>query len=149
MELGIKHSPDRYSEEHRKMTFAQARALYRVFCNRTPIDCLPQKEPEQCPCRQEPLSVRHLFELCNLLDTARSKIFDKMAKDMHEDGFFKFFNPNNTERICHFLERTRLGFSKAINWADKLSDKELNEDIDMDRSSGKEEDEDLPWRIFE
>jgi hypothetical protein len=47
MELGIKHSPDRYSEEHRNMAFAQARALYRVFCNRTPIDCLPQKEPEQ------------------------------------------------------------------------------------------------------
>jgi hypothetical protein len=31
MELGIKHSPDRYSEEHQNMTFAQARALYRVF----------------------------------------------------------------------------------------------------------------------
>jgi hypothetical protein len=39
--------------------------------------------------------------------------------------------------------------SKEINWDDKLSDEELNEDIDMDRSSGKEEDEDLPWRIFE
>jgi hypothetical protein len=55
MELGIKHSLDKYSEEHRNMTFAQARALYRVFCNRTPSDCLPQKEPEQCPCGQEPL----------------------------------------------------------------------------------------------
>jgi ribonuclease HI len=31
MELGIKHSPGRYSEEHRKMTFEQARALYRCF----------------------------------------------------------------------------------------------------------------------
>jgi hypothetical protein len=46
MELGIKHSPDRYPEEHRNMTFAQAQALYRVFCNHTPIDCLYQKEPE-------------------------------------------------------------------------------------------------------
>jgi hypothetical protein len=46
---------------------------------------------------------------------------------MHEDNFF--FNPNNTERICHFLKRTRLGFSKGINWDNKLSDKELNEDI--------------------
>jgi hypothetical protein len=32
-------TPDRYSEEHQNMTFAQAQALYRVFCNRTPIDC--------------------------------------------------------------------------------------------------------------
>jgi hypothetical protein len=28
LELGIKHSPDRYSEEHRNMTFAQAQSLY-------------------------------------------------------------------------------------------------------------------------
>jgi hypothetical protein len=115
----------RYSEEHRNMTFAQAQALYRVFCNRTLIDFLPQKEPEQCPCGQEPLSARHLFESCNLLDTARSEIFDKTAKDMHEGDFF--LNPNNTERICHFLKRTRLGFSKGINWDDKLSDKERDD----------------------
>jgi hypothetical protein len=66
---------------------------------------------------------------------------------MHEDDFF--FNPNNTERICRFLKRTRLGFSKGINWDDKLSDKELNEDIDMNGCSDREEDEDLPWRIFD
>jgi hypothetical protein len=36
MELGIKRSPDRYPEEHWNMTFVQARAPYRVFCNRTP-----------------------------------------------------------------------------------------------------------------
>jgi hypothetical protein len=84
---------------------------------------------------------------CNLLDTARSEIFDKTAKDMHEDNFF--FSPNNTERICRFLKRTRLGFSKGINWDYKLSDKGQNEDIDMDESSDREEDKDLPWRIFE
>jgi hypothetical protein len=61
---------------------------------------------------------------------------------MYEDNFF--FNPNNTERICRFLKGTRLGFSKGIYWNDKLSDKELNEDIDMDGSSDREEDEDLP-----
>jgi hypothetical protein len=95
IELGIKHSLDEYSEEYRNMTFTQARALDLVFCNRTPSDCLPQKEPEQYPYGQESLSARHLFKLRNLLDTARTKIFDKTAKDMHEDDFF--FNPNNTE----------------------------------------------------
>jgi hypothetical protein len=30
------------------------------------------------------------------------------------------------------LNRTRLGFSKGINWDNELSDKELNENIDMD-----------------
>jgi hypothetical protein len=113
LKLGIKHSPDRYSEEHRSMTFAQARStLPSVLQPHAPIDCLPQKELEQCPCGQELLSARHLFESCNLLDTARSEIFNKTAKDMHEDNYF--FNPNNTERICRFLKRTRLGFSKGI-----------------------------------
>jgi hypothetical protein len=66
---------------------------------------------------------------------------------MHEDNFF--FNPNNIERICLFLKRIRLGFIKGINWEDRLSDKELNEDIDIDGSSDRGEDEDLPWLIFE
>jgi hypothetical protein len=66
---------------------------------------------------------------------------------VHEDDFF--FNPNNTERICRFPKRTRTRFSKGINWEDKLSDQGQNEDIDMDGSSNREEDEDLPWRSFE
>jgi hypothetical protein len=53
MELGMKHSPNRYLAEHRNMSFTQARALYRVFCNRTPIDRLPQKESERCSCREQ------------------------------------------------------------------------------------------------
>jgi hypothetical protein len=100
MELGIKH-------EHSTECFATAHRL---------IAYLRKNQNNVHADRNH----WHLFESCSLLDTARSKIFDKTAKDMHEDDFF--FNPNNIVRICHFLKRTRLGFSKGINRDDKLSD---------------------------
>jgi hypothetical protein len=54
------------------------------------------------------------------------------------------FDPRNTERICRFLKRMRLGFSKATNWEDKRSEKGQEKGVGVNGSNNREEDEDLP-----
>jgi hypothetical protein len=55
----------------RSLKFSESRALFRLFCHRTPTDPRPQGDPEPCPYGDGNMTSPHLFVTCKRFDHGR------------------------------------------------------------------------------
>jgi ribonuclease HI len=96
----------------KNLKFSESRALFRVYCNRTPSDAYPSEPPQPCQCGQDMVSGRHLFSSCAQFEAERQKLISETFGDITSDKYF--FDPRNVVHIVRFLRKTGIGFTDKI-----------------------------------
>jgi ribonuclease HI len=94
--------------------WADTRALWRVFCNRSPSDPHPNQTADPCPCGQDLHTSHHLLRDCKLLVTQRSKLQRSTTGDIQSLTFLT--NPANWVGLRNFLRDTGLGHITNISY---------------------------------
>jgi ribonuclease HI len=94
--------------------WADTRALWRVFCNRSPSDPHPNKTADPCPCGQDLHTSHHLLRDCNLLGKQRSQLQHSTTGDLQSLTFL--INPANWVGLRNFLRGTGLGHTTNISY---------------------------------
>jgi ribonuclease HI len=94
--------------------WADTRALWRVFCNRSPSDPHPNKTADPCPCGQDLHTSHHLLRDCNLLVKQRSRLQNSTTGDLQSLTFL--INPANWVGLRNFLRSTGLGHTTNISY---------------------------------
>jgi len=94
--------------------WADTRAIWRVFCNRSPTDPPPNITVELCAYGLDLNSSLHLLRDCPLLATQRVILLHSTVGDIQTPGFLT--SPQNTQPLCQFLRKTGLGHSSHLNF---------------------------------
>jgi ribonuclease HI len=108
--------------------WADTRALWRVFCNRSPSDPHPNKSGDPYPCGQDLLTSQHLLRECTLLTQQRVKMKLSTTGDIESLTFLR--NPANWLGLRHFLRATGLGYTADICYDAEATDVQNDEGSD-------------------
>jgi hypothetical protein len=101
-----------YPKSFKCLKWAETRALFRVFCNRTPSDPLPNKDQEPCICGQDFISGRHLLTACSKFQRTRDKLLKSLSGNIELESFI--LDPKNVRDIVDFLKATAIGYSSKL-----------------------------------
>jgi len=96
--------------------WADTRALWQVFCNRTPTDPPPNITADPYPCGMVLVTSYHLLRECQLLSTQRTILQHATTGDIHTPQFIT--SPENTLPLHKFLHATSLGHSTHLRFAE-------------------------------
>jgi len=96
--------------------WADTRAIWRVFCNRSPTDPPPSITADPCPCGLDLNSSHHLLRACPLLAAQRAALLHSTTGDIESLGFLTA--PQNTLPLRNFLRKTGLGHSSQLRFDD-------------------------------
>jgi ribonuclease HI len=96
----------------RGIDWADTRAMWRVFCNRSPSDPPPNIAADPCPCGLSLNSSHHLFQDCTLLSKQRTELLQSTTGDIQTVSFIT--TPTNVQPIRRFLRATGLGHSTQL-----------------------------------
>jgi hypothetical protein len=106
----------KYPEKWSSWSFDKARAIFKVYCNRTLIDPLPGKDPQQCHCSTATLSSHHILERCPLFDKARSKLQSKIGSMPLTPIGDIILSDEGCEAIFQFMKESGLGLKTDLEW---------------------------------
>jgi len=110
--------------------WADTRALWRVFCNRSPSDPLPNQVANPCPCGQDLHTSHHLLRDCTLLAQHRSLMQLSTVGDIQSLSFLT--NPTNMPSIRRFLKATGLGHTANVSFDSQPATTQTGEASDSD-----------------
>jgi hypothetical protein len=92
--------------------WADTRALWRVFCNRSPTDPPPNITADPCPCGLDLNSSHHLLRDCPLLASQRTELIKSATGDIQTPGFITA--PENFLPLRRFFRMTGLGHTTHL-----------------------------------
>jgi len=95
--------------------WADTRALWWVFCNRSPTDSPPNLAADPCPCGLDLNSSHHLLRDCPLLASQCTELVRAATGDIQTPGFITA--PQNFLPLRQFLLATGLGHSVHLCFA--------------------------------
>jgi len=99
-----------------EVEWADTRALWRVFCNRTPTDPPPNITTDPCPCGMDLVTSHHLLRECQLLSTQRTILQCATTGDIHTPQFIT--SPENALPLRKFLRTTGLSHSTHLHFTE-------------------------------
>jgi hypothetical protein len=108
----------------RSLKFGKSRALFRLFCHRTPTDPRPQDDPEPCPCRDGNMTSSHLFVTRKRFDHGRHIMETSTTGAIDTHDFL--LEPDNVAPIITFLKKTGIWFTKSLR-CDHSDEEEMTE----------------------
>jgi len=114
--------------------WADTRAMWRVFCNRSPSDPPPNITADPCPCGLSLMSSHHLLQDCTLLAKQRTELLRLSTGDIQTVRFIT--TPANAQPIRRFLRATGLGHSAHLRF-DAHTDSPTNDADDTDSDSSE------------
>jgi hypothetical protein len=94
--------------------WADTRALYRVFTNRSPSDPHPNQTSDPCPCGQDLNSSHHHLRDCILLAPQRALLQQSTKGDIQSLEYLT--EPANAAPLRRFLRTTGLGHTKNLRY---------------------------------
>jgi ribonuclease HI len=112
--------------------WADTRALWRVFCNRSPTDSPPNIEADPCPCGLDLNSSHHLLRDCPLLASQRTELVRSAIGDIQTLGFIT--SPDNFLPLHRFLRATGLGHTTHLCFKE-AANSTMTHDDDTDSDS--------------
>jgi ribonuclease HI len=111
--------------------WVDTRALWRLYCRRTPTDRDPARGPvaaEPCPCGDGFLSGGHAFIECRLFRRARKRMQTTSPGRLSRAYVL---DPKHTQAVITFLRTTGLGFRAALRYEDgEMAGMDENEEED-------------------
>jgi ribonuclease HI len=113
-ELPLSNPSFKFPAHLHGVDWADTRAIWRVFCNRSPTDSPPNIPADPCLCGLDLISSHHLLQNCPLLATQRAILLRSTTGDIHTSGFLT--TPQNTRPLCQFLRKTGLGHSSNLRF---------------------------------
>jgi len=125
-ELPLSNPSFKFPDHLHGVDWADTRAMWRVFCNRSPTDSPPNIPADPCPCGLDLNTSHHLLRDCPLLVAERTKLLQSTTGDIHTTSYITA--PQNTLAIRCFLRATGLGhtphlcFDKHHDPANRLDD---------------------------
>jgi ribonuclease HI len=108
----------RFPAHLRGYKWADTRALWRLYCRRSPTDRDPARGPaaaEPCPCGDGFLSGGHAFIECRLLKRARKRMQTTSPGRLSRAYVL---DPKHTQAVITFLRTTGLGFRAELRYED-------------------------------
>jgi ribonuclease HI len=108
-ELPLSNPSFKFPAHLHGIDWADTRALWRVFCNRSPSDTPPNIDAGLCPCGLAPYTSHHLLRDCPLLATERITLLSSAVGDIQSLDFL--MAPENSLALRRFLRATGLGHS--------------------------------------
>jgi len=108
-ELPLSNPSFKFPAHLHGIDWADTRALWRVFCNRSPSDTPPNIDADLCPCGLAPYTSHHLLRECPLLATERTTLLSSTVGDIQSLDFLTA--PENSLALRRFLRATGLGHS--------------------------------------
>jgi len=112
------------------INWADTRALWRVFCNRSPSDTPPNIDAGLCPCGSALYTSLHLLHDCPLLATPRTTLLSSAIGNIQSLNFL--LAPENSLPLCRFLRVTGLGHSVHLRFEGEQTAMHNTEDTDSD-----------------
>jgi ribonuclease HI len=128
-ELPLSSPSFKFPDHLHGVDWADTRAMWRVFCNRSPTDPPPNIPADPCPCGLDLNTSHHLLRDCPLLLVQRTKLLQSTTGDIHTMSFITA--PRNTTAIRRFLRATGLGHTPHLCF-DKHSTADGVDDTDSD-----------------
>jgi ribonuclease HI len=108
-ELPLSNPSFKFPSHLRGVDWADTRALWRVFCNRSPSDSPPNLDAGPCLCGLGLKTSHHLLRDCPLLATQRSALLSSTIGNIQSLDFLT--TPQNATPLLRFLRATGLGYS--------------------------------------
>lgn len=130
-ELPLSSPSFKFPEHLQGVGWAKTRAIWRVFCNRSPTDVPPNITADPCPCGQDLNTSHHLLRNCHLLAGPREALLHFTTSDIHT---LSFTAPQNTLPIHRFLRATGLGHSSRLLFCDNHHTTNSADGTDSDSS---------------
>jgi ribonuclease HI len=127
-ELPLSNPSFKFPSHLHGVDWADTRAVWRVFCNRSPSDSPPNIPADPCACGQELNSSHHLLRDCPLLATQRVTLLRSTIGDIQTPDFIT--TPQNSLPIRRFLRATGLGHTVHLRFNDNTI--HSNDDTDSD-----------------
>jgi hypothetical protein len=103
-----------FSLHLKHMRWKDTRALFRMFCNRTPNDPRMGDDRNPCPCGTDLISGRHLFIHCTLLAVERAAISSLTGEEIETNLYQSMVGPKTIGKVLAFLKATGLGYRKIL-----------------------------------
>ena len=110
--------------------WADTRALWQVFSNRSPSDPHPNETANPYPCGQDLHTSHHLLRGCTLLVQRRSQIRLLISGDL--ESLTLLTNPANWLDLRNFLQATELGHTINICYDRQSTSSVEDEALDSD-----------------
>jgi hypothetical protein len=129
-EIGMPDITWKYPAEWKQWSYRMARTVFRVYCGRTEIDPRHEHEAEKCECGEADLCTDHVIGHCRLFDQLRCEAQKgciappTFTKELVLDKIW-------SEKVQEFLRKTRLGFTKELNYKLIPRNNEENTDTPM------------------
>jgi ribonuclease HI len=112
-ELPLSRPSFKFPNHLHNIEWADTRALWRVFCNRSPSDTPPNIDAGLCPCGLAPYTSHHLLRDCPLLAVERSTLLTSTIGDIRSPDFLTA--PENALALRRFLRATGLGHTAHLH----------------------------------
>jgi len=111
-ELPLSKPSFKFTDHLHNVDWADTRALWRVFCNRSPTDTPPNIDAGPYPCGSAPYASLHLLRDCPLLAVERTTLLSSAVGDIQSPDFL--LAPENSLPLRRFLRATGLGHSTHL-----------------------------------
>jgi ribonuclease HI len=132
-ELPLSNPSFKFPSHLRGIDWADTRAMWRVFCNRSPSDPPPNITADPCPCGLSLISSHHLLQECALLARQRTELQHSTTGDIQTASFLT--TPRNVQPIRRFLRATGLGHSTHLCFDNSSNDSPMNDADDTSSDS--------------
>jgi ribonuclease HI len=110
-ELPLSNASPSFHTPLKGLPWNHSRALFRVFCSRTPNDPHPNETPDECPCGTGTLTSKHLTTTCPSFDAPRTQLKSKIDGPLDIPNLT--MNPRNMPATIRFLRLTGIGYRKV------------------------------------
>jgi ribonuclease HI len=129
-ELPLSTPSFKFPDHLHGIDWADTRAIWRVFCNRSPSDNPPNLDANPCPCGLDFQTSHHLLRDCPLLATQRSALLAATIGDIQSLNFLT--TPRNAVPLRRFLRATGLGYSAHLRFGEDHNTTYSADDTDSD-----------------
>jgi ribonuclease HI len=118
------------------LKWTETRALFRIYCGRSPTDPYPSQPPSKCASCGGPATSEHFIASCSGLSESRASLKNSLTGDISLTNCIS--SEKNAKATLKFLHSTGLGFAETIRFdiptgklvPDDASDPE-SEDLDI------------------
>jgi hypothetical protein len=126
----------KYPAEWKQWSYRMALTVFWVYCGWTEIDPRSEHEAEKCECGEADLCTDHVIGHCRLFDQLR---YEAQKGCIAPPTFTKelVLDKICSEKIQEFLRKTRLGFTKELNYKliprnnEENTDTPISEEFDV------------------
>jgi hypothetical protein len=114
MELPYSNPSFKFPSHLHGIDWDDIRAIWQVFCNRSPSDPPPNITADPCPYRLSRISSHHLLQECTLLAKQCTELLRQTTGDIQTVRFIT--TPTNCQPLIRFLRATGLGHSAHLGF---------------------------------